>query len=83
MIKPKAKAIKIKEQCTNDLPTGLMLIFRATPNGEARLHLIGEALPFGNRDFQFDMKGGLVGTGTGLEGVNKLTYDKASNYLQT
>jgi len=66
MLKPNAKTLKIKEQVINDALTDLMLIFRVTPSGEARLHLLGTNLPFGNRDFQFDVTGELVGTGTGL-----------------
>ena len=45
-----------------------MLIFKLTQSGEPRLHLIGDSLPFGNRDFQFDCNGELVGTGTGTCG---------------
>ncbi|MDH5695235.1 MAG: hypothetical protein OEZ00_01305 [Dehalococcoidia bacterium] len=66
MLKPNTKVLKIKEQFINDDVTGLLLIFRVTPDGEARLHLIGDILPFGNRDFQFNKDGELVGTGTGL-----------------
>jgi len=66
MLKPSAKTLKIKEQFINDQATSLMLIFRVTPDGEARLHLIGSILPFGNRDFQFSKDGELIGTGTGL-----------------
>jgi hypothetical protein len=63
------KTIEIKEQIINDETTGLMLIFSASPTGqESRLQLIGECLPFGNRDYQFNRKGELVGTGTGLDG---------------
>jgi len=47
MIKPNAKTLKIKEQVINDLVTDITLIFRVTPSGEARLQLIGDALPFG------------------------------------
>lgn len=65
-----AKTLKIKEQIINDLVTDLMLIFEVTPDGEGRLHLIGDNLLFGNRDFQFDYNGGLVGTGTGLGSCN-------------
>jgi hypothetical protein len=47
------KTLKIKEQIINDPVTGLILIFRLTPKGkEPRLHIIGDILPFGNRDFQ-------------------------------
>ena len=66
MIFPNSKTAKIKEQIINDYVTGLMLVFRVTPSGEARLHIVGEALPFGNRDFQFDEYGILAGTGTGM-----------------
>jgi len=66
MIKPNAKTLNIKEQLIDDPVTGLMLMFRVTPNGEARLHLVGDALPLGNRDFQFDVNGKLAGTGSSV-----------------
>ena len=66
MLKPHAKTLKIKEHLINDAVTDLMLIFRVTPSGEARLHISGSNLPYGNRDFQFNKDGELVGTGTGL-----------------
>ena len=66
MILPSAETVQIKEQIINDLATGLVLIFTVVPNGESRLHMMGDNLPFGNRDFAFDKEGGLVGTGTGL-----------------
>ena len=66
MLKNQAKTLKIKEQVINDAVTDLMLIFEVTPSGEARLHLRGDNLPFGNRDFQFGENGELAGTGTGL-----------------
>lgn len=66
MLKPNAKTLQIKEQFINDAVTDLMLIFRVTPSGEARLHISGSSLPNGNRDFQFNKDGELVGTGTGL-----------------
>ena len=68
MLIPNAKVVKIKEQIINDLATGLMIVFRLTPSGEPRLHLIGDILPFGNRDFQFDCNGELAGAGTGTCG---------------
>uniref|UniRef100_A0A6M3LPF2 Uncharacterized protein n=1 Tax=viral metagenome TaxID=1070528 RepID=A0A6M3LPF2_9ZZZZ len=61
---PNAKTTNIKEQIIDDLVTGLMLVFSVTPSGESRLHLVGDILPFGNRDFQFDCNGELAGTGT-------------------
>ena len=66
MLRLKAQTLKIKEQLINDAVTDLMLIFRVTPSGEARLHISGSNLPYGNRDFQFNKDGELVGTGTGL-----------------
>ena len=66
MLKVNAKTLNIKEQIINDVGTDLMLIFRVTPSGEARLRLIGDCLPFGNRDFQFDKDGELAGTGTSI-----------------
>ncbi|MBA7624975.1 hypothetical protein ES703_32395 [subsurface metagenome] len=69
MLMPNAKTVKIKEQIIDDPATGLMVVFRLTPSGESRLHLVGDILPFGNRDFQFGADGELVGTGTGTCGV--------------
>ncbi len=66
MVFPNAKMVKIKEQIINDLATGLMLVIRLTPSGEPRLHLMGDILPFGNRDFQFDVNGELAGTGSSV-----------------
>ena len=53
MVIANVKILNIKEQIINDMATGLMLIFKLTQSGEPRLHLIGDSLPFGNRDFQF------------------------------
>jgi len=66
MLKRNAKTLRIKEQVINNLVTNLTLIFRVTPGGEARLHILGDDLPFGNRDFQFDRRGVLAGTGVSL-----------------
>jgi len=66
MLKNNAKDCLIKEQWINDVVTDFMLIFRVTPSGEARLHISGSNLPYGNRDFQFNKDGELAGTGTGL-----------------
>jgi len=67
MLKENGKTLCIKEQVINDLVTNLTLMFRVTPSGEARLHILGDDLPFGNRDFQFDKNGVLAGTGTGTK----------------
>ena len=66
MLKKNAKTLYIEEQVINDPVTELTLMFRVTPSGEARLHLLGDNLPFGNRDFQFDKAGKLAGAGTGI-----------------
>ena len=66
MLKHKAKTLLIKEQYIDDPATGLTLIFEVVPSGEGRLHILGDNLPLGNRDFQFSGSGLLVGTGTGL-----------------
>jgi hypothetical protein len=77
VLRPNAKTVKIKEQVINDLATGLTLIFEVTPSGEeARVRLIGPALPFGNRDFQFNKEGELVGAGTGLSGCGFYEADE-------
>ena len=65
MLKLNAKTLNIKEQVIPDLVTGMTLIFRVASNGESRLHIQGDKLPFGNRDFQFDKDGVLAGTGCG------------------
>lgn len=64
------KPLNIKEQTIDDLVSGLTLVFRVTPSGEARLHLLGDNLPLGNRDFQFDGSGELAGTGVSLRYCN-------------
>ena len=68
MLKKDAKTLTIKEQFIDDAVNGLTLVFRVTSRGKARVHIIGDSLPFGNRDFQFDAKGKLAGTGTGCGG---------------
>ena len=72
MLKQNAKTLHIKEQIINDQVTTLTLIFCVTPDGEAYLQLLGHNLPFGNRDFQFDKDGRLVGTGTGVRNCCKM-----------
>lgn len=62
--------------------TGLMLVFRLTPSGESRLHLVGDILPFGNRDFQFGTDGELVRTGTGTCGVFEEQEENPTGYFQ-
>ena len=50
-----------------DKVTGITLVFHVTKQGNLpRLLLIGDTLPYGNRDFQFSSDGELVGTGVRL-----------------
>jgi len=71
MLKQNAKTLHIKEQLIHDLVTGLTLVFRVAPDGESCIQLLGDNLPFGNRDFQFGKDGKLVGTGTGVRNCCK------------
>jgi hypothetical protein len=67
MLKENAETICIREQMINDEPlSGLTLYFRYNPDNGSTLHIEGESLPSGNRDFYFNVSGELVGTGTGL-----------------
>jgi len=57
--------VEIQQQIINDVEvSGLSLTFWRTQTGEARLRIEGDHLLFGNRDFQFDSNGHLVGVGT-------------------
>ena len=76
MLRKNAKYVRIKEQVINDRATGLMILVRLTPSGESRLHLLGDILPFGNRDFQFNKDGELVGRGTGTSKCEILDIDE-------
>lgn len=59
--------IVLQEQVIEDsLASGLSLTIWRTPDGEARIRVTGADLPYGNRDFQFDESGRLVGTGTSV-----------------
>lgn len=58
--------VVLHEQVIDDsLVSGLTLAIWRTPTGEARIRVTGD-LPYGNRDFQFDANGCLVGTGTAV-----------------
>jgi hypothetical protein len=58
----------IQEQSIRDVPSGITIDVWHVPGGEGRIRLTGD-FPFGNRDFQFDEAGTLVGTGTALGGA--------------
>ena len=56
-IKPDAKKWIVLEQLVEDPVTGLAFQFEVTPDGEPRLRLFGESLPFVNREIHFDRVG--------------------------
>ena len=71
-LKPNGKTCQIKEQIIEDLVTGLTLKFSAydeEANLGYKLTLVGEVLPYGNRDFIFQKDGNFDGTGTSKIGV--------------
>ena len=62
-----AGTICIAEQMINDdRVSGLTLYFSYNPDTGSTLHIEGKSLPFGNRDFYFNLSGESLGTGTGL-----------------
>ena len=62
-----SEKIVIQEQVIKDLATGLTIEIKARQDGESRLCLYGDSLPFSNREFHFDKCGRYVGTGTWLK----------------
>jgi hypothetical protein len=63
-LKPNGSDWKVKEQIIDDLASGLTIQFEVAPDGEPRLRIYGELLPFGNREIQFHRDGTLAGAGT-------------------
>lgn len=63
-LKPNGKPWTIREQIIDDPASGLTLQFEVMPDGEPRLRLFGESLPFGNREIIFDTAGAEAGGGT-------------------
>ncbi len=62
------KLLKIKEQIIWNDSCGLTIQFQVTPDGkEFRVKLFGDILKYGNRDFQFNSEGELIGTGTAMQ----------------
>jgi len=59
--------VVFQEQVISDGPSGVTLTIWKAANGEGRIRLSGD-FPFGNRDFQFDAGGRLVGRGTATGG---------------
>lgn len=67
--KPDGVICQIREQVFEDPVTGLTFQFEAVPNGEYRLRVYGESLPFGNREYMFDKDGTRIGAGTHTVGL--------------
>jgi len=63
----------INEQIIEDA-SGLTLQFEVTPDGEPRLRIFGEALPFGNREIQFTPDGRHAGAGTTTTGLSRPSW---------
>lgn len=64
----------IPEQIVDDPASGLSFQFEKAPDGEMVLHVFGVSLPCGNRQFNFDKDGKLVGRGTSTVGPCKPTW---------
>jgi len=63
-IKPDGLPWTICEQIFTDRAAGLTFQFEVMPDGEQRLRVFGEALPFGNREYFFNEAGARAGSGT-------------------
>lgn len=70
-VKDDGKNWTIREQIIEDLVTGLTFQFEVAPNGEPRLRIFGENLPFGNREIQFAVDGTMAGSGSVTSGLSK------------
>jgi len=68
-LKPDGKPWTVREQIVEDLASGLTFQFEVMPDGEVRLRVYGDALPFGNREIIFDEKGAEAGAGTATAGL--------------
>jgi hypothetical protein len=62
-VKPNGSSWTVAEQVFLDKVTGLTFQFEVMPDGEVRLRVFGDALPFGNREYFFNEKGVKVGSG--------------------
>lgn len=63
-LKPDGGSWSIAEQVVHDEVTGLTLQFDLRADGSPRLRIIGEQLPFGNRDIGFEVGGGQTDAGS-------------------
>jgi hypothetical protein len=68
-LKPDGCVCPIREQIIDDPVTGLTIQFEVVDDGSARVRLVGDALPFGNREFAFDADGREVGAGVSVAGA--------------
>ena len=68
-IKPNGTVCSIKEQIIEDPVSGLTIQFEVVEDGTARLRLVGNVLPYGNREFAFDAEGREVGAGVAVSGT--------------
>jgi hypothetical protein len=62
-LKPNGALCKVREQIVEDEASGLILQFECA-NGRTRLVIVGDALPFGNREILFDDEGREAAAGT-------------------
>jgi hypothetical protein len=62
-VKPNGALCKVREQIVEDDASGLILQFECA-NGRTRLVIVGESLPFGNREIIFDDDGRESAAGT-------------------
>lgn len=69
MVKSDGKRWTVREQIIEDPASGLTFQFEVMPDGEPRLRIFGEGLPFGNREIFFDQNGEEAGGGTATAGL--------------
>lgn len=71
-LKPNGLPWGVREQIYEDLVSRLTLKFETNPEREDapyKLTLIGDCLPYGNREILFGLDGDVVGGGTAVGGV--------------
>lgn len=73
-VKPDGRAWTVREQIVEDPASGLTIQFEVMPDGEPRLRIFGNALPFGNREIVFDANGIEAGGGTVTAGLCKPSW---------
>lgn len=68
------KKCQITEQVIEDPVSGLTFQFEKMPNGDTSMRVYGESLEFGNRTFEFNEDGTLIGRGTTTNGKCRPTW---------